>query len=362
MEMNYYIHVPFCASKCGYCVFYSESAPGNDIQERYLNKLFSDLERSEFRTSTIYIGGGTPTLFNAERLERFLETVCSRLEPDDQTEISIEANPETLTPEKVAVLKKFVSRISTGVQSFSEENRQILGRRCSSYQLEKALDLVASAAFPHWNCDLIYAVPGQDLKNWEYEFDVLERYPVDHVSCYNLTREEGALLSDRLVPDMETAIELEKITLARLEARGIFQYEVSNYAVPGAECRHNVNVWKGGLLRGFGPSAAGFDGIDRMSEAASIEKWLAEVPAEIDHIPQNERLNEIFAVNLRTVSGWRKEDWIAVPHADPWQNRLSLACKTEKLYPGCFVITADSVKLSPEGLSFWDTIAEELLS
>jgi oxygen-independent coproporphyrinogen-3 oxidase len=104
MEMNYYIHVPFCASKCGYCVFYSESAPGNDIQERYLNKLFSDLERSEFRTSTIYIGGGTPTLFNAEQLERFLETVCSRLEPDDQTEISIEANPETLTPEKVAVL------------------------------------------------------------------------------------------------------------------------------------------------------------------------------------------------------------------------------------------------------------------
>ena len=360
--MNYYIHVPFCASKCGYCVFYSESAPGSDIQERYLNKLFSDLERSSQRTSTIYIGGGTPTLFNAERLERFLETVCSRLEPDENTEISIESNPETLTSEKVAVLKKFVTRISTGIQSFSEQNRQILGRKCSSYQLEKALDLIAAADFPHWNCDLIYAVPGQDCRNWESEFDALERYPADHVSCYNLTQEEGALLSDKLVPDMETAAELEKITLERLAGRGIFQYEVSNYARPGGECQHNVNVWRGGLLRGFGPSAAGFDGTDRQSEVPSVEDWLAGAFPEVDHISVPERLNEIFAVNLRTVAGWKSQDWLAVPHHDSWQERLSLAGDVEKIYPGCFEITADSVKLTRKGLSFWDTIAEELLS
>ena len=360
MEMNYYIHVPFCASKCGYCVFYSESAPGNDLQERYLNKLFSDLARCSERASTIYIGGGTPTLFSPERLERFLDTVCSRLEPVANAEISIEANPETLTFEKVQILKKYVTRVSTGVQSFLPEKRQILGRKCSDNKLEKALDLVASAGFLHWNCDLIYAIPGQSCRDWEQEFDFLEKYCIDHVSCYNLTPEEGARLSD-LVPDMDIATELESITHARLEGRGIVQYEVSNYASPGAECQHNVNVWRGGLLRGLGPSAAGFDGIDRQAEVSSIEDWLAGVPPEIDHISPAERLNEIFAVNLRTVSGWKKTDWLAVPHSDSWAERLHLARSVEKNYPGCFEISADSVKLTRNGLAFWDTIAEDLL-
>ena len=238
----------------------------------------------------------------------------------------------------------------------SEKDMQVI------YQLEKALDLIAAADFSHWNCDLIYAVPGQDCRNWASEFDALERYPIDHVSCYNLTQEEGALLSDKLVPDMETAAELEKITLERLAERGIFQYEVSNYARPGGECQHNVNVWRGGLLRGFGPSAAGFDGTDRQSEVPSVEDWLAGAFPEVDRISVPERLNEIFAVNLRTVAGWKSQDWLAVPHHDSWQERLSLAGDVEKIYPGCFEITADSVKLTRKGLSFWDTIAEELLS
>ena len=358
--MNYYIHVPFCASRCGYCVFYSESAPGNEIRERYLNKIISDLECCTEKSSTVYIGGGTPTFLSSGQLERLLEAVHQYLKPSSETEISIEANPETLTPEKVDVLKKYVNRISTGVQSFSEKKRQILGRNCSAYQLEKALDLVGSAGFRHWNCDLIYAVPGQTCNDWEVEFDFLEKYCIDHVSCYNLTPEEGARLSD-LKPDMDIAPELEEITRVRLEARGLLQYEVSNYALPGAECRHNVHVWRGGLLRGLGPSAAGFDGIDRRSEVSSIHDWLAGAPPEVDHISVPGRLNEIFAVNLRTVAGWKMNDWLAVPNHDSWQERLRLAGTVEKIYPGCFEITADSVKLSRNGLAFWDTIAEELL-
>lgn len=362
MEMNYYIHVPFCASKCGYCAFYSESAPGNEIQERYLNKLFSELKSAGGRCATIYIGGGTPTLFNHSRLERFLDKVCTALEAEADTEISIESNPETLTPEKIAVLKKYVTRISSGVQSFSGEFRQILGRKCTDLQLERALDGIAAAGFRHWNCDLIYAVPGQRSTDWEREFDRLLAYPVDHVSCYNLTWEEGARLSSRLFPDMEQVIELEEITLARLEAAGIMQYEVSNYAKSGGECRHNQNVWRGGLLRGFGPSAAGFDGIDRRSEVADLEDWLNGKAPETDHISAAERLNEIFAVNLRTTAGWRKSDWQALPGSDPWEDRLNRSGDISSLYPGCFEITADTIKLTRKGLSFWDTIAEELLS
>ena len=362
MEMNYYIHVPFCASKCGYCAFYSESAPGNEIQERYLNKLFSELESSGNKCATIYIGGGTPTLFNVSRLERFLDKVCIALGADAETEISIESNPETLTPEKVAVLKRYVTRLSTGVQSFSAEFREILGRRCSDVQLERALGEVASAGFRHWNCDLIYAIPGQQCADWEREFDRLEKYPVDHVSCYNLTWEEGARLSSRLFPDMEQVIELEEVTLRRLEKMGILQYEVSNYARPGGECRHNQNVWRGSLLKGYGPAAAGFDGIDRQSEVADLAGWLNGEAPERDHIEPSERLNEIFAVNLRTVAGWQMEDWQAVPHADLWEERLKKARQCAAVYPGCFEITADAVKLTRKGLSFWDSIAEELLA
>ena len=359
--MNYYIHVPFCASKCGYCVFYSESAPGDEIRERYLNKIISDIRCCTEKCSTVYIGGGTPTLLSPQQLERLLEAVWQYLQPSSDTEISIEANPETLTPEKVGVLKKYVTRISTGVQSFLQKNRLSLGRKCSAYQLEKALELVGSAGFRHWNCDLIYAIPGQSCGDWESEFDILEKYHVDHISCYNLTPEEGARLSD-LEPDMDIAPELEEITRSRLEGRGILQYEVSNYALPGAECRHNIHVWRGGLLRGLGPSAAGFDGVDRQCEVASVHDWLAGALPEVDHISVPERLNEIFAVNLRTVAGWTCENWLAVPHHDSWQERLCLAGNTEKIYPGCFEITADSVKLTRKGLSFWDTIAEELLS
>ncbi len=359
--MNYYIHVPFCASRCGYCVFYSESAPGNEIRECYLNKIISDLECCTEKCSTVYIGGGTPTFLSSGQLERLLEAVHFYLQPSSDTEISIEANPETLTSEKVDILKKYVNRISTGVQSFSEKNRQILGRKCSAYQLEKALDLVGSAGFRHWNCDLIYAVPGQTCNDWEKEFEFLEKYCIDHVSCYNLTPEEGARLSN-LEPDMDIAPELEDITRVRLEARGILQYEVSNYALPGAECRHNIHVWRGGLLRGLGPSAAGFDGIDRQCEISSIRDWLSGALPEVDHISVPERLNEIFAVNLRTVAGWKCDFWLAVPHHDSWQERLRLAGAVEKIYPGCFDITADSIKLTRKGLAFWDTIAEELLS
>ena len=359
--MNYYIHVPFCASKCGYCVFYSESSPSEERIGSYFDKLFPQLERAGEGASTIYIGGGTPTLPDCGQLERFLEKVHTCLNPAEDAEISIEANPETLTPEKVKVLRRYVTRISTGVQSFFSEARTVLGRKCSQASLEKALALVAEAAFPHWNCDLIYAIPGRSIADWEKEFDILEKYPVDHLSCYSLTREEGAALYGSLLPDEDISADLEEITQKRLAERGIFRYEVSNYAFPGCECRHNVNVWRGGLLKGYGPSAAGFDGRVRMTEPADLDAWLAGKEPEIDLISPQERLNEIFAVNLRTVAGWSRELWQQVPFCDSWQKRLALAHQTQQHFPGFFEITEESIRLTPGGLAFWDFVAEELL-
>jgi len=361
--MNYYIHVPFCASKCGYCVFYSVTDASAELRERYLEKLFSQLETQTEKAGTVYIGGGTPTLFDTGTLARFLDKVTTALPCTAETEITVEANPETLTREKIAVLKKYVTRLSTGVQSFFPKVRELLGRKCGQDQLEFALAGIAEANFAHWNCDLIYAVPGRSREDWGGEFDFLARYPVDHVSCYSLTPEEGARLYGRLAPcGDELAAEMEEVTQEKLSAMGIVQYEVSNYARPGSECRHNVSVWRGGLLRGFGPSASSFDGRDRSTESASLTDWLAGAPPVIDRISSEARLDEIFSVNLRTTEGWTEELWAKVPLADLWRVRLEKAEAAEKCFPGCFVISPQKIKLSRKGLDFWDTIAEELLS
>ena len=143
---------------------------------------------------------------------------------------------------------------------------------------------------------------------------------------------------------------------------GLTRYEISNYAKSGGECRHNLNVWRGGRLRGFGPSAAGFDGVRRTIEPASLAAWLRGDPPEVDEIPPEERLNEIFAVNLRTVRGWTPELWSGVPNADPWESRLAVAQRAAaETFPEWFDISPERITLTNSGLLFWNSVAETIL-
>ena len=143
---------------------------------------------------------------------------------------------------------------------------------------------------------------------------------------------------------------------------GIRRYEISNYARPGSECRHNVNVWRGGLLRGFGPSASGFDGIDRVTEVSDLDSWLVGAPPETDRISRESRLAEIFAVNLRTTAGWTPELWKRVPGADSWDARRAAVTRASGNMPrSWWKITPGCIKLSDEGMCFWNTIAEAML-
>ncbi|MDR0931922.1 MAG: coproporphyrinogen III oxidase family protein [Victivallales bacterium] len=358
--MNYYFHVPFCQSKCGYCAFYSEVAPSLELQDAYLDALERELAAFTLNGAceTVYIGGGTPTLFDESRLERLFALIAHKLSPSCKTEISIEANPETLTPAKVELIRAFATRLSIGVQSFNPQLRATLGRNCPQKQLEQAIKLVQKAEFAHWNCDLIYAIPGQSPDQFQQDIQRAVSLGIDHLSCYNLTPEEGARLSDILTPDEDVATEMWHIA----NCGGLPRYEISNYALPGGQCRHNLNVWKGGLLVGFGPSAAGFDGKRRIIQPASLTEWLRHAPPEIDEIPTARRLNEIFAVNLRTVQGWTPQLWSEVPHADSWETRLAVAervaAETSKKW---FDISPEHVTLSDSGLLFWNTVAEGYL-
>lgn len=359
-EMNYYIHIPFCRSKCGYCAFYSEPAPSGEAEDAYLDRLEAVLARHEPSgpCETVYLGGGTPTLLDEARLERLFSLVAHRLRPGPETEISIESNPETLTPAKVKLIRGFANRLSLGVQSFDPRLRATLGRDCSQQALEQAVEWIAAARFPHWNCDLIYAIPGQAAGDFARDLDRAVSLGIDHLSCYSLTPEEGARLADSLIPDEDDAARMWNLA----GQCGLPRYEISNYAKPGAECRHNVNVWRGGLLTGFGPAAAGFDGKNRRIEPASLTGWLRGDQPELDAIPAGARRNEIFAVNLRTTAGWTPELWAKVPDADPWESRLRIARDAAReTLPEWFDISPERITLSDSGLLFWNSVAEILL-
>jgi oxygen-independent coproporphyrinogen-3 oxidase len=357
--VNCYIHVPFCRSKCGYCAFYSETGFDDSLVDVYLKHL-REVIRPE-KLSTLYVGGGTPTVLNERQLTELITVFRDKFSFTADAEISIEANPETLTAEKVAVIRTFFTRISLGVQSFNSGLRKKIGRKCSDSALKNALSLIKEAGFQHWNCDLIYSLPDESMAEWEYDLHSAAGSGCDHISCYSLTPERSAALGQNFSEDDVRERAMYEAAEKILAGYGIKRYEISNYAVPCSECRHNCNVWRGGLLRGYGPGAADFDGVDRHIEVESLCGWLAGESAETDHIASHKRLGEIFAVNLRTVNGWTPEVWKNVPGADSWEKRCEIAQKTADKYPGCLQISPDGIKLSPEGLMFWNDIAADFL-
>lgn len=355
--MNYYFHVPFCASKCGYCAFYSLPGAGEAAVDAYLEHL----ERTFVpcgKAETVYIGGGTPTLMSEKQLERFFKLLSEHLEMAPGAEISCEGNPESLTAGKVALLREHITRFSMGVQSFDADVRKNIGRKCSDEALEKAIALVKEAHFPHWNMDLIFALPGQSDEAFFAGVEKALETGVDHISCYALTAEENAAL--KLPEDDDHAADMIPAIAEHLREKGLRRYEISNFARPGGECRHNVNVWRGGCLAGYGPAACGFDGVDRWSNG-TLEEWLEGKAPEKDHLSPAARLNEIFAVNLRTAAGWTPRFWEKVPGADPWENRLSLirriAAGMEKKW---FIISEGRIALTGDGMMFWNSVAGEI--
>ncbi len=360
--MNCYIHVPFCLSKCGYCAFFSEVCHDREIHRQYLDHLDKQLKSAALPIfDTLYVGGGTPSAFDLPEMQQFLDILQHSLKFSPGAERSIEANPETLTPEKVDLLRRYFTRISIGIQSFDVQLRSNIGRQCSEAALKNALDLIRTAEFPHWNVDLIYSLPGQNTGMWERDLRTAASCGADHISCYSLTPEHDAVMGDAFAEDDEQEAVMFDMAERILREYNIERYEISNYAHPGCECRHNLNVWQGQKLYGFGPSAADFDGKVRHIEPASLELWLQNAAPETDVIPWTERLNEIFAVNLRTVAGWHKEMWERIPGADLWENRLGMAEKLQKIYPGALNISPERIKLSGTGLLYWNDIAQEIL-
>ncbi|MHB1639234.1 MAG: radical SAM family heme chaperone HemW [Candidatus Dormibacteria bacterium] len=264
-----YVHVPFCSRRCPYCDF-AIHVGGAEIQDRYTRAVVKELGQvcsPPLKLDTIYLGGGTPSRLRPELLGAVMEAVFAQFEVAADAEVTIEANPEDLTAELArAWLDLGINRLSLGVQSLDATTLVWLGRGHDADRAESALDAAREAGFHNISCDLIYAIPGQAVAILEMGLRRLLKHRPTHVSCYELTVEQGTPLArqihsgTRLGPLVEDFLEQRRVVGRVLAEAGLDMYEVSNYALPGHRSRHNLAYWSGAPYLAVGPGAHGFLG------------------------------------------------------------------------------------------------------
>jgi len=262
--LSLYIHLPWCLKKCPYCDFNSHENRGAVPEARYLDALRADLEAAlplvwGRRVISVFIGGGTPSLFSPEGIERLIADVRARLPLEPGCEITLEANPGTFEAERFRAFRAAgVTRLSIGVQSFDDAALQRIGRVHDGAQARAAL-AEASAAFDTFNLDLMYALPGQTLAQLQADLDTALAFEPPHLSVYHLTLEPNTWFANHppVLPDDDTASDMLDLLVDRAAAAGLQRYEVSAFARPGHRCRHNLNYWEFGDYLGIGAGAHG---------------------------------------------------------------------------------------------------------
>jgi oxygen-independent coproporphyrinogen-3 oxidase len=259
-----YIHIPFCQHKCGYCDFAS-LAGADHLADRYLSALEREMAASlgeSQEVDTIFVGGGTPTRLDSAQLDRLTAIIKRWLKLSPGGEWTVEANPGTLDGEKADVLVEAgVNRVSLGAQSFRPESLRVLERHHGRAEVERALEVVRPR-FPRWSLDLIFGVPGSKLDDWQFDLEIAIAMGPAHLSCYGLVYEKGTALWNQWrrgeVRQVDEEVEraMYETTIDRLTHAGLVMYEISNFARPGQESRHNLVYWANDAYFGFGLGAA----------------------------------------------------------------------------------------------------------
>ena len=358
---NLYIHVPFCIRKCDYCAFYSVQNQNPDFFTEWLNKITRQLEEHSAelqQLKTLYFGGGTPSILPLPVLQQLFQNINNSCSFRPDAEISMEANPETVTPQLVDTVAPFINRVSMGVQSFHPELRKAAGRHTGTADNAiHAVNLWKSGGIHNIGLDLLYALPGETLDDFKHDLEQALALPIRHLSCYSIIPEEGTpFYQTGYEPDDDLSADMWEFAGEFLAAHNMPRYEISNYASPAYRAKHNWNVWHGEPYLGLGPSAASFNGIDRWTEVASLEQWLAGTPPEVDHIERQIRLREVFLMGLRTVEGWEKKAFTEAMGAEADFPELQ-----PLLTRGWLVEQDGVIRPTEQGLTYWNEIGLELL-
>ncbi len=323
--LSLYVHLPWCVRKCPYCDFNSHTAGDDAPRQRYLDALLLDLERAaddagDRSVETVFLGGGTPSLFTPAEIERLLAGIDRHLDLASDAEITMEANPGTVECGDPAGYRAAgVNRLSIGAQSFSDEHLERLGRIHTSADVRRAVDESRAAGFDDINIDLMHGLPGQDIDVALSDLRAAIELGPTHISWYQLTLEPNTVFFARPpagMPDDDTAYAIQDEGHALLEAEGFEQYEVSAYARDGHVCRHNLNYWEFGDYLATGAGAHGkitrADGVFRYTRPANPLQYMNTIeagkPGEEPQSPGPDELVFEFMLNaLRLVNGFSEE-------------------------------------------------------
>ena len=298
-----YIHIPFCKSKCGYCGFYS--LPSLKLKERFLEALKEEMvTRKRYLKSetvnTIYFGGGTPSLLTVSEIDDLLHLINTHYPVAENAEITLEANPDTLSLDYLQALHKMgVNRLSIGIQSFFDEDLKYLGRKHNANHARQCLDWAKQAGFDNISIDLIYGLPTSDAAQWNRNLDIFFDYGLPHLSAYALTLEPNSILTKQIELgkaqpiNEEDALRDYEILCRGAKENGYLHYEISNFCKRGMHSKHNASYWFGTPYAGFGPSAHSFDGASRQWNVSSVVDYCEAMSAASRHCERSEAIQTI---------------------------------------------------------------------
>lgn len=316
--LSLYLHIPFCVKKCAYCDFPSHAGRESDIPS-YIQALTQELiEKSASLTDryieTVFFGGGTPSILTGAQMRSLMNAIFTSFTVSPDAEISMEANPGTLTPEKLTAYRESgVNRLSIGVQSLDNRLLKNIGRIHTREEAIEAVHMAHSAGFDNISIDLMYGLPGQTIADFSDTLHQALSLPIRHLSMYSLIVEEGTPLFDRVeqgeqIPGDEETLFMQHAAAKCAAERGFARYEISNYAQPGFECRHNLTYWRRGDYLGLGCAAHSMMDKARFSNTPSLSRYLSGVrETERQTLDETDALEETVMLSLRTSQGMDME-------------------------------------------------------
>jgi len=364
MTSGVYIHIPFCEQRCYYCAF-TVAVSREETYEPYVKRVIREIELSGWQESpeTLFFGGGTPSMLKGPLIQRIIDAF-----PPGSSEVSLEANPGTFDAEKLESYRKAgVNRISLGAQSFDDQDLKTAGRLHKAADVFSDFETLRRHGFSNINIDLIAGLPNQQFDVWKTNVDWIRRLAPEHVSIYMLELDEKSSWSKN-TPDLHADDEFARFYNAAcdwLEEIGYVHYEISNWALPGYECRHNLKYWTGAPYRGFGVGAHSFDKESRFWNTASLSEYAVQIDAGRLPIADREvqtrdiQLEEAFMLGLRQTAGFNiqtvaKE--LGIHYPSDWLTRV-----TELQSAGFVSFDGTILKLTPAGWLIATGITEELL-
>ena len=387
-----YIHIPFCKSRCKYCDFFSTTHL--EKQAQYVQALLVEIQdrlsipnnqypiantqypipntqypitnnqypisNNQYPISTIYIGGGTPSTLQVEHLRAIVEAIRREAKGERQ-EITLEANPGDITQEKARAWRAMgINRLSIGVQSFEDELLQLIGRRHNAEQARQAVAIAQAAGFDNISIDLMYALPSQTMQHWQHDVAQALQLNVQHISTYGLIYEEGTALTTLLdhgvveAVDEETEMQMYDYLVEQLTANGYIHYEVSNFALPNCESKHNSSYWNDTPYIGLGAGAHSYNGQQRQWNISDLDTYIQQANAhqlqpQIEQLTDEQRHIERIMLGLRTRHGVAANE-IPMHKAQGYINRGLLSAQGNRIVA------------TTQGYHILNTIIEDLLT